>query len=150
LHIQKLPQVIPNTLDMMAWDLTASGMVIGLGKEIPLQIFNHIRPFSADLLAPAGRGVGFGDCVWALHPGGPLILRAIIDALDIDEQLTKASWDVLRDNGNMSSATLVFVLDAIRKEQRNGQKWCSILAFIHPHSQPYIHPGVLRSRSGPD
>jgi predicted naringenin-chalcone synthase len=121
--------VIPNTLDMMAWDLTSSGMVIGLGKEIPLQIYQHIRPFAADLLSYHSMDIPFDEATWALHPGGPLIMKAIIDALDIERTQTQASWDVLRDNGNMSSATLIFVLDAIRTHSHNQDRWVPSLAF---------------------
>lgn len=123
--------VIPDTLDMMSWDLTRSGMTIGLGKAIPHKIYQHIRPFAADLLKQAAdEEISFDACTWAIHPGGPLILRAIIDALDIETKQTTSSWDVLRENGNMSSATLVFVLDDIRKHRkRNGSKWIPSLAF---------------------
>lgn len=123
--------VIPDTLHMMSWDLTKSGMTIGLGKAIPHKIYQYIRPFAADLLKGAAEDeISFADCTWAIHPGGPLILRAIIDSLDIEKRQTTSSWDVLRDNGNMSSATLVFVLDDIRKHRsRNSARWVPSLAF---------------------
>jgi len=123
--------VIPNTVEMMAWELTKSGMIIGLGKAIPHHIYQHIRPFAAELLEnAASKEIPFADCTWAIHPGGPLILRAIIEALDIEKNQTTSSWDVLRDNGNMSSATLVFVLDDIRKHRtRNSERWIPSIAF---------------------
>ena len=57
------------------------------------------------------------------------ILRAITDSLDIHENQTKHSWDVLRENGNMSSATLIFVLNEIRKNHANSSRWVPSLAF---------------------
>ena len=62
-------------------------MVIGLGKEIPLKIYEYIRPFSAELCDRSERGVyvpeldqdvddlnevEFSEAAWALHPGGPM------------------------------------------------------------------------------
>lgn len=70
------------------------------------------------------------ECTWAIHPGGPMILRAIIDALGIEHEQTTSSWDVLQRFGNLSSATLIFVYDALRKRKDvKGGTWIPSLAF---------------------
>lgn len=102
---------------MMRWELSKSGMIIGLDKHIPSEIFTHIGSFAEELLP---EGVAATDCTWAIHPGGPMVLRAIIDALKIKEKETQSAWDVLRQYGNMSSGTLIFVLNQLSRDQQAG------------------------------
>ena len=126
---------IKNTLDMMKWDLTSTGMIIGLSKEIPQQIYLNINQFVDKLLntieynnpnnsndqddykiqKPIKKITAKDIKYWAIHPGGPMILQSIIDALNIDKSTCYASYDTLKNYGNMSSATLIFVLDLLRK-----------------------------------
>ena len=57
---------------------------------------------------------------WAIHPGGPKILDAVERALNLPEGATQISRDILRTNGNMSSPTVLFVLDQIRRNKQRG------------------------------
>jgi predicted naringenin-chalcone synthase len=57
---------------------------------------------------------------WAIHLGGPKILDAVERALKLPEGATQISRDVLRKNGNMSSPTVLFVLDQIRRNKQRG------------------------------
>jgi predicted naringenin-chalcone synthase len=99
--------VIPDTLRQMDWILSRSGMIIGLGKEIPQHIYDHMPSFIQDLLSNTeAYGVDLNHMNYALHPGGRLILDSIQDALDIDSSYCISSWEILRRFGNMSSATL--------------------------------------------
>lgn len=70
------------------------------------------------------------DCDWAVHPGGPLILRAIEDALSLKQWQMQSSWDVLADNGNMSSATLIFVLQHLRRARLPRLDYLLLLLFF--------------------
>ena len=110
--------VIPDTADMMAWELSNSGLVIGLGREIPTAIYAAIEQFASLLLSPhpQARRVAYSDMRWALHPGGPMIIQAICERLGLAEGSVEEVWSVLRRYGNMSSATLLFVLDEMRKK----------------------------------
>lgn len=74
---------------MMSWELSKSGMIIGLDKHIPGEIFHHISAF-ANRLIP--RNTTANDCVWAIHPGGPMILTAIVDALKLNEKNVQSAW----------------------------------------------------------
>lgn len=140
--------IIPNTLDQMAWEMTKTGLHIGLAKEIAGEIFNHIGDFVEDMLkyspdpnAPQHR-VSAKDCNCAIHPGGPLIINTIQNVLGIDQvgdghgggdidsdAPTAESWKILKEYGNMSSATLVFVLDRIRENKKRKDKWTPTVAF---------------------
>lgn len=140
--------VIPGTLDQMAWEMTKTGLHIGLAKEIAGEIFtcigdflNDMLKYSADPKAPQHR-VRAADCNCAVHPGGPLIINTIQNVLGIEQVgdghgggeidpagPTAETWTILRDYGNMSSATLVFVLDRIRENDEKRAKWTPTIAF---------------------
>lgn len=127
--------IIPNTLSMMSWELSATGFIIGLSKEISGQIFMTIKKFCRDNLLKiktAGKVKGFieeAECHWAIHPGGAMIVQAIQEALGVTNKHSMASWETMRDYGNMSSATLVFVWDNIRKQVAQPNQWVPSLAF---------------------
>jgi predicted naringenin-chalcone synthase len=62
--------IVDDTLDMMSWELTSTGMTIGLGKEIPAHIYKHIDAFARELLdGTEAQGVPYDKSLWALHPG---------------------------------------------------------------------------------
>lgn len=126
--------IIPKTLDMMSWDLSSTGFIIGLDKGISAKIFENISPFCERLLRLKNDSMDVelnaAECLWAIHPGGPMIITAITDCLpDVTDEHAEASWQTLRDYGNMSSATLVFVWDHIRKQKKSSKKWVPALAF---------------------
>jgi alkylresorcinol/alkylpyrone synthase len=56
--------------------------------------------------------------IFVLHPGGKKILECVEEALDIRREATQPSWDVLRGYGNLSSATIIFVLDEWLRRRR--------------------------------
>ena len=113
--------IVPNTADMMAWELTNSGMSIGLGREIPTAIYTAIEDFATLLLQPNphAKHTPYCEMRWCLHPGGPMIIQAICERLGLAEADVEEVWNVLRRYGNMSSATVLFVLDEMRKKVRH-------------------------------
>jgi len=64
---------------------------------------------------------------WAIHPGGPRILEAVMGLLGLDEKAVAESRSVLSDYGNMSSPTILFILDRLRR--RGAPRPCVALAF---------------------
>src|SRR5665213_63301 len=60
------------------------------------------------------------DCVYAIHPGGPRIIDAVKDALHLSEEQVHFSHAILRDHGNMSSATLPHVWQKMLSEVSSG------------------------------
>jgi predicted naringenin-chalcone synthase len=74
------------------------------------------------------QGLGLSDvATWAVHPGGPRILAAAGTALDLSATENAVSREVLSEFGNMSSATILFILDRLRR--RNAPRPCVALAF---------------------
>ena len=65
---------------------------------------------------------------WAIHPGGKSILQAIEKALNLQPDQTAASWEILSKFGNMSSATFLFVLEFLSR-QENLKPWAAGLGF---------------------
>jgi predicted naringenin-chalcone synthase/acyl-CoA synthetase (AMP-forming)/AMP-acid ligase II len=127
--------IIPNTSHSMSWELTNSGMAIGLGRDIPISIYESIETFMQQALRDtAAQELDYTDqnlFQWAIHPGGPMIIQAILDRLNLPSSAAKSTWKVLREYGNMSSATLVFVLqDLLQGNQgQNNVYYVPMLAF---------------------
>ncbi|MCP8999155.1 type III polyketide synthase [Pseudarthrobacter sp. RMG13] len=105
--------------ESMAWNIGDHGFEMVLGNYVPHIIDDHIIGALAPLLArdPSLRGLPYRDIRhWAIHPGGRSILDKVQTRLELtDEQLVPAR-DTLRDYGNMSSATVLFVLRHILEQ----------------------------------
>jgi alkylresorcinol/alkylpyrone synthase len=102
------------TLDHMTWDVTDLGFRMGLSPRVPDVLARHARPVVTDLLNQHGLAIkDIGG--WAVHPGGRRIVEVVAAELALTETAVSASYDVLRDVGNCSSATVLLVLDRVRK-----------------------------------
>jgi predicted naringenin-chalcone synthase len=110
-------KVAPNSHDQMSWRIGDSGFEMRLDRRVPDTIRTYAPAFVAELLARAG--LARQDIQrWAAHPGGRRIVSALADALNLDDDATRSSRGVLADYGNMSSATIFFVLE--REFARGG------------------------------
>ncbi|CAI7908871.1 unnamed protein product [Closterium sp. NIES-54] len=110
---------LPETTRHIAGDLTEAGLLVHLRREVPLLLPGPVKDFSAALLGLAG--VGFAESFWAVHPGGRAILDAIQRNLGLKKHALKASREVLRQYGNMSSGSVLFVLDEIRRKKKRAE-----------------------------
>lgn len=118
--------LIPDSQADMSWHIGDHGFEMFLSARVP----GLIRQTLADWLFPwlARQGKTPADIAhWAVHPGGPRILSAVAEALHLDDADLAASRAVLRHHGNMSSATVWFILDQLR--QRNAKGPCLLLGF---------------------
>ena len=114
---------IQNSLDKMYWKVTDAGWRLGLSKDIPDLIFNNIETFSKEMLGARHGSVANIpklDADWAVHPGGKAILIAVEKALGLTKEQTKHSWSIMKDRGNMSSSTILHVLQKMIKEEREN------------------------------
>jgi alkylresorcinol/alkylpyrone synthase len=93
----------------MGFDLRDDGFHIVLSKDVPQLIRGEIAAVAGRLLARTGVARDSIDA-WILHPGGRKVLVNIEEELGLPRAATQPSWDVLRDYGNLSSATVLFVL----------------------------------------
>ena len=101
-----------STADHMTWDVTDLGFKMGLSPAVPDVLARHARPVVDDLLA--AHGLVVEDIAgWAVHPGGRKIVEVVGEVLGLSEQALAPSFDVLRDVGNCSSATVLLVLERL-------------------------------------
>jgi alkylresorcinol/alkylpyrone synthase len=102
--------LLPDTIDAMGFDLQGDGFHIILSKEVPQLIRSRIKQILCTTLAR--RGLTTADVsAFVLHPGGRALLHAIEEEIGLTEADTQPSWHVLREYGNQSSASVLFVLD---------------------------------------
>ena len=100
--------ILHNGYKDMAWQLSETGFIMNLTSYVPDLISGNIQPMLASI------GVKPEDVNhWAVHPGGKRILDDFAMALEMDRCKLKASYQVLKSYGNMSSPTVLFVLKDI-------------------------------------
>jgi predicted naringenin-chalcone synthase len=110
--------VIPRSQDLITWQIGDSGFVMHLSGQVPGRIRRWL-PEHGPALLPNGSADNLP--LWAIHAGGRSILDSVQQALGLAPDILRYSRGVLRDFGNMSSATLMFVLDRIlRDPDANG------------------------------
>jgi predicted naringenin-chalcone synthase len=118
--------IVPDTEDLMSWRIGDHGFQMGLSARVPDVIRGTLRAWLAGWLGKQGvelEQVG----QWAIHPGGPRILQACIEALELPPDAIDASRGVLAEFGNMSSPTILFILDRLQRQNAPGP-WV-LLAF---------------------
>ena len=101
---------------MMTWDVTDHGFRMGLSPQVPRVLERHVAGVVDELLGRHGLAVE-DVAGWAVHPGGPAILEVIAERVGLEDGALAESRSVLRDYGNCSSATVLLVLDRIRRER---------------------------------
>jgi len=103
-------RLYPNTERAMGWDVGAGGLKIVLGAEVPTLVQEYV---AADVDAFLGaHGLARADVEWwVCHPGGPKVLSAIETALDLPGDALAVTWESLDRIGNLSSASVLFVLE---------------------------------------
>jgi alkylresorcinol/alkylpyrone synthase len=93
----------------MGWDVVDSGFKVVLSAKVPQLVREFIRRDVDDFLAR--HGLSRGDVKhWVAHTGGPKVLQAFEDALELMPDMLARSWASLREVGNLSSASVLFVL----------------------------------------
>ncbi len=102
-----------STADYMTWDVTDIGFRMGLSPRVPAVLARHVGAVVDRLLA--GNGLTRDEVAgWAVHPGGRRILEVVARRLELPDGSLDASYGVLRDCGNCSSATVLLVLSRLR------------------------------------
>lgn len=101
-----------DTLDVMGWDVDGDGLHVVFSRDIPTIVRERVPPSLADFLAPHGLRAGGIDHL-AAHPGGVKVLRAYAESLGLPHRMLDHASAVLREHGNMSAPTCLFVLERI-------------------------------------
>ncbi len=99
----------PNTERVMGWDIGDTGFQVVLDASVPDVVKTHIRPDAVAFLAR--QNLTLNDInTWVAHPGGPKVLTAFEESLELPEGALSVTWNSLNQVGNLSSASVLFVL----------------------------------------
>ena len=121
----------PQTEEMMGWSISEKGFRITLSPEVPNLIREHLGHDVDAFLADHGhKRSDIGS--WVLHTGGPKVLEATADALDLHNGQLEASWNCLKRVGNLSSASVLVVLEDVMRNRRPEPNTLGILAAMGP------------------
>jgi alkylresorcinol/alkylpyrone synthase len=122
--------IMKNSIDVMGWEVKNDGLFVIFSKSIPTLIESWLKPnvekfLSKNQLTPTDIKH------FIAHPGGLKVLEAYIKALEFDDSMIKHSFQVLKEFGNMSSATVFYVLDRFMQEEiQEGER--GIVAALGP------------------
>lgn len=113
----------------MGWDVGATGLRIVLGVEVPDLVRSNVRGDVDRFLGDHGltrADIGW----WVAHPGGPKVLEAMEEALEVDRDALIVTWRSLDQIGNLSSASVLHVLaDTLRDRTPEPDSWGLLLAM---------------------
>jgi alkylresorcinol/alkylpyrone synthase len=121
----------PDTEEVMGWAISETGFRIVLSPEVPDVIREHLGVDLDGFLSCHGLTRADIGC-WVLHTGGPKVLEATQDAIGISSTELAASWEMLRRTGNLSSASVLLVLEETMAHRRPAPGTWSVLAAMGP------------------
>ena len=120
-----------DTLDLMGFDNTDGGLKIFMLPKVPRFIHREVVPSVLDFLRE--QGLGRADVShFLLHPGGRKVLEGLEAKMELSREETRLSWKVLRDYGNMSSATILFLLHHFEREIAPRPEEYGLLLAVGP------------------
>jgi alkylresorcinol/alkylpyrone synthase len=121
----------PHTERVMGWDISEKGFRIVLSPEVPDTVTKHLGKDVDAFLAEHGHKRS-DIKTWVMHTGGPKVLEATATALGLTEKDLAASWECLRKVGNISSTSVLLVLEDVYMNRRPEPGSLSILAAMGP------------------
>src|SRR5688500_12478639 len=104
----------PETEHIMGWDVTNSGFKVLLSADIAQVAQSEVRPIMEAFLGKHDLTIA-GIDHWLVHPGGPRVIQALEDGLDLPDEALTLSWESLAETGNISSASVLLILDKAMK-----------------------------------
>jgi len=121
--------LFPDSLDAMGFDLRDSGFHIVLSKDVPQLIRERVKGLADGFLAR--QGLRRDDIsAFLLHPGGQKLLSFMEAELGLTSADTEISWDVLRRFGNLSSASVLFILqETMARREMPPESYGLLMAF---------------------
>jgi alkylresorcinol/alkylpyrone synthase len=121
----------PETEGVMGWDISEKGFRIVLTRDVADMARQHLAGDVDCFLAD--QGMKRSDIsTWIMHTGGPRVLEAVEESLQLTNGALKPSWESLRKVGNLSSASVLLVLEDVMKNHRPAPGTYSILAALGP------------------
>ncbi len=125
--VATLSKWIPKTTGLMSWTIGDHGFKMTLDPQVPSVIEANLEEELRVWLESQSLSIADIDA-WAIHPGGPRIIQATGKALGLSPHLLEGSQAVLAVHGNMSSPTVLFILERLSQKQLHANH-CVLLAF---------------------
>jgi predicted naringenin-chalcone synthase len=123
---QTASRLVPQCADAMTWTVGDHGFQMTLSPEVPELIRRHVKPWCEKWLDE--QNIAISEISnWAVHPGGPKILTAVEESLSLIPGALDCSRQILQDHGNMSSNTVLFILQALAAQNATGP--CVAIGF---------------------
>jgi alkylresorcinol/alkylpyrone synthase len=129
--IDTLSSFYPNTERVMGWDVSERGFQIVLSPEVPAVIETNLRR-DVDGFLSRNQLQRSDVSSWIIHTGGPKVLDAVANALELKPGELDASWKCLRSVGNLSSASVLVVLQDFLANRRGEPGTYSLMAAMGP------------------
>lgn len=114
---------LPETSHLITWRIRDGGFDMQLSGQVPAEIKRTLKGAGREVTR--GRDPHSID-LWAVHPGGRTVLDAVEQGLELSPEVLRFSRDVLARFGNMSSATVMFVLQKVMEAAQSGQRGCAM------------------------
>lgn len=122
-------RLYPDSERTMGFDITSGGLRIVLDAQVPTVVSHYIRDDVDGFLAD--HGLTRADIEWwVCHPGGPKVIEALERALEVPRAAVQLTWDSLARIGNLSSASVLHVLeDTLRERPPRPGAWGMVMAM---------------------
>lgn len=114
---------VPDTRNLITWKVRGLGFDMLLSGQVPGSISQALETSAADVLSDVHKDE---ITLWGVHPGGKSVLDAVERGLGLNSTALDASRAVLREYGNMSSATVMFVLERLLAMAKPGDRGCAM------------------------
>jgi predicted naringenin-chalcone synthase len=115
--------LIPETRNLITWKIRGVGFDMLLSGKVPGEIGKALAVSGREVL---GEWTAGDIALWGVHPGGKSVLDAVQRGLALPEHALDASREVLHCFGNMSSATVMFVLERLMDKAQPGERGCAM------------------------
>ena len=116
----------PGSLDVMGWEVADDGLKVVFSRDIPALVREDLRPVLVRFLARHSLALADID-EFVCHPGGAKVVDALEDCLELDRGALVHAHETLRAHGNMSAATVLFVLRAAMDQRAGGRRLMTTL-----------------------
>lgn len=115
--------LVPDTRELITWSIRDAGFDMILSGRVPAAIHDGLQVHGSEILA--GAPAASVD-LWAVHPGGRTVLDAVERAFELRPVALASSREILRRYGNMSSATVMFVIERLLRSGARGRPGCAM------------------------
>jgi len=115
----------------MGWDVTNNGFKVKLSADIASLAQSEVRPSMEAFLGRQDLTIADIDH-WLVHPGGPKVIQALEDGLGLPDEALRLSWETLAEAGNISSASVLVILDKTLKRSRPKPGEVGVLMAMGP------------------